>query len=500
MFSKLACTAKRVWKAVTGTIRSLAVRGGKAFANLVRCSAVSVAGGSKAAILFFVTCFRLFGKSVKGYGALVKRFFADMKKDGFKSAVRLHRESLRSARDRHSRLFSKCAVVSVPLMLMVLVGITAPVWANFTFAKRVVYAQTVLGDILDVKTYDSAKDFFVKAVVSDNAASYLEAYSLNTVYVKKTQVLSAEHLAEQMLHSTKALVNGYGLYIDNALALVSETAAPIYTNLSAMLEKNKNGNTAAQAAFIQAVEVRDGYYPVADCANSAAVENAFLQNTLQLSVKTTIMQEYDEAVPYAINKTDTNALALGRTKTVIKGQNGTKHITARVTYVNGTEIERVITDTEVVKTPVTQQVLVGTKKTYAKTTASASSKVMLWPIPASARYQISSNFNEDRTSHFHQGVDIACDKGTPIYAVMAGTVSVVKTTGSYGMHIMIDHGNNVVTVYAHCSALYVSKGDKVAKGEQIAAVGNTGNSTGNHLHFEVRINGKKYDPMHYLDK
>ena len=125
---------------------------------------------------------------------------------------------------------------------------------------------------------------------------------------------------------------------------------------------------------------------------------------------------------------------------------------------------------------------------------------MLWPIPKSTYYRISSEFNNDRGDHYHKGVDIACDKGTPIYAVMSGTVTLVKSTGSYGKHIMIDHGNNIVTLYAHCSAMYVSVGDKVSKGEHIAAVGNTGRSTGDHLHIEVRINGKVYDPMKYLDK
>ncbi|MBQ7289263.1 MAG: peptidoglycan DD-metalloendopeptidase family protein, partial [Clostridia bacterium] len=207
-------------------------------------------------------------------------------------------------------------------------------------------------------------------------------------------------------------------------------------------------------------------------------------------------EEYDESIPYSVNKTNSNSLTAGKTKVVKKGKNGTNHITASVTYIDGVETERVITDTQVVSQPVTQQVLVGTKKAATV----KSSKVMVWPIAASARYVITSYFNEERSTHAHGGLDIACDKGTEIYAAMAGTVTVAKNSGSYGKHIMIDHGSNIVTVYAHCSALYVTVGDKVAKGEHIAAVGNTGRSTGNHLHFEVRINGKKYNPLNYVNK
>lgn len=499
MFSKLTDTVKRAGKALAGTVSSYARQFGRAIGKAACDLAGRFAAGAKVTGRFFKECFCAFGRLMKGCGAWIRQFFIVKKQNGCRAAFRAQWAALKQARSRHARLLSRGAVVAVPLMLMVLVGVTAPVWANFTLAKRVVYAQTVLGDILDAKTYESAKDYFIASVVGDDGADYLEEYSLNTVYVMKKQVLSAETLAEQMLRNTKSLVSGYGLYVEDQLALVSESSAPFYTQLYSVLDKAKNGNAAAQSAFVQSVEVREGFYPADDCVDTAAVAAAFTENTLELSIKTTVVEQYDKTVAYSVNKTNTDALTLGKTKVVTKGQNGTNRITARVTYVDGNEVERIITDTQVVEQPVAQQVLVGTKKAVARS-ASSSSKVMLWPIPKSVKYRISSEFNEDRTSHYHQGIDIACDKGTPIFAAMAGTVTVAKSSGSYGKHIMINHGNNVVTVYAHCSAIYVSVGDKVAKGEQIAAVGSTGRSTGNHVHFEVRINGKQYNPMYYLDK
>lgn len=104
---------------------------------------------------------------------------------------------------------------------------------------------------------------------------------------------------------------------------------------------------------------------------------------------------------------------------------------------------------------------------------------------------------EDPTSGVwceHYGVDIAADEGENIYAAMAGKVVVAVESPSYGNYVVIDHGNDIKTLYAHCSKLYVNEDDYVEKGSVIAAVGSTGDSTGNHLHFEIMINDVKYDP------
>ena len=100
----------------------------------------------------------------------------------------------------------------------------------------------------------------------------------------------------------------------------------------------------------------------------------------------------------------------------------------------------------------------------------------------------------------HTGTDIACAYGTPIKAVASGTVTFAGWSGSYGNLIKISHGNGVETWYAHCSALYGTINQQVKAGEVIAAVGSTGNSTGNHLHLEVRVNGKTLNPQKYLYK
>ena len=111
---------------------------------------------------------------------------------------------------------------------------------------------------------------------------------------------------------------------------------------------------------------------------------------------------------------------------------------------------------------------------------------------------ISSRFGM-RASGRHTGLDIAGSVGTPIKASASGTVtSVTYSNVSYGNCVIISHGNGIQTLYAHCSEIYVVNGQSVSQGEVIAARGSTGNSTGPHLHFEVRVNGEMVNPEYYV--
>lgn len=121
-------------------------------------------------------------------------------------------------------------------------------------------------------------------------------------------------------------------------------------------------------------------------------------------------------------------------------------------------------------------------------------------LPVSGR--ITSRYGEASSLRrsTHTGLDIACNYGTPIKAVAKGVVTFSGKNGSYGNLIKIDHGNGVETWYGHCSKLYAEVGKQINAGEVIAAVGSTGNSTGPHLHLEIRVNGKAVNPQEYMYK
>ena len=103
-----------------------------------------------------------------------------------------------------------------------------------------------------------------------------------------------------------------------------------------------------------------------------------------------------------------------------------------------------------------------------------------------------------RWGRLHKGIDIAARIGAPVYAADGGKVVFSGTQGAYGRIIVIDHGGGTQTAYAHNSKLLVSRGQRVHKGQKIAEVGNTGRSTGPHLHFEVRKNGSPVNPLKYV--
>lgn len=117
---------------------------------------------------------------------------------------------------------------------------------------------------------------------------------------------------------------------------------------------------------------------------------------------------------------------------------------------------------------------------------------MVWPVPGYS--YLSCYFG----SNGHRGIDIPAPAGTPIVAAAGGTVITAQWNSSYGNYVAISHGNGMVTVYAHATTLCVSAGDTVSAGQTVALVGNTGYSFGNHLHFEVQINGGLYNPLNYV--
>jgi murein DD-endopeptidase MepM/ murein hydrolase activator NlpD len=127
-----------------------------------------------------------------------------------------------------------------------------------------------------------------------------------------------------------------------------------------------------------------------------------------------------------------------------------------------------------------------------------------WVKPL-ARYAVTQGFGctsvriepVDRScggGHWHSGIDLAAARGTPVVAAVAGVAAVFVSATGYGLHIVIDSGGGLTTLYGHLAAVTVSTGEYVVAGERIGAVGSTGNSTGPHLHFEVRRDGIAEDP------
>lgn len=141
--------------------------------------------------------------------------------------------------------------------------------------------------------------------------------------------------------------------------------------------------------------------------------------------------------------------------------------------------------------------LAGSKPSSATEKKSSLGWSNNWVLPVKGT--VSSAYGW-RNSDFHHGIDIAVPSGTWVRAARAGRVAKVGWLGVYGLAVLVDHGGGVQSLYAHNSRLLVKVGEYVESGEGIAYSGNTGNTTGPHLHFEIRVNGRTIDPTPYLPK
>ncbi|AFS79835.1 peptidase M23B [Gottschalkia acidurici 9a] len=210
-----------------------------------------------------------------------------------------------------------------------------------------------------------------------------------------------------------------------------------------------------------------------------------------ITVATYEEQKHTEEVAFDTQYEVDDSLYTNEQKIKVEGVSGKTEVVAKVEKHNGIEVAKEILSETILSQPIAQVIVKGTKAIPIH----AATGHFMTP----ARGTITSRFGA-RWGKSHQGIDIGARIGTPITASDGGTVIYSGyNNGGYGYMVEIDHGNGYVTRYAHCSKLYVNKGDKIAKGDVIAAVGNTGRSTGPHLHFEVRKNGVAQNPESYLN-
>lgn len=209
-----------------------------------------------------------------------------------------------------------------------------------------------------------------------------------------------------------------------------------------------------------------------------------------LTVKTIGIEKYNKKIPFKTIYKNSSAVYRGDTQISRAGVYGSKAIKSRVVRKNGKKIKEQVLSSKVVRKPISRVVLKGTKKRPP----SVGSGKFAWPVHGA---RLESYFGY-RWGRLHAGIDLSSGTGTPIYAADGGTVEIAGWYYGYGYTVIINHQNGYETLYGHCSALYVSPGEKVYKGKHIAAVGNTGNSYGAHLHFEIWRHGTPVDPLPYL--
>ncbi len=202
-----------------------------------------------------------------------------------------------------------------------------------------------------------------------------------------------------------------------------------------------------------------------------------------------------ESLPFDISYVESDDYYTGTQLLKTVGREGKVEITYEIEYDANGVISKTETGRRVISEPITEVIVLGTSAAPTKNPSGS----FIWPtnVPVG----ISSDYGGRilfGSYDYHRGLDIPNWYGYDIWAADSGVVSYAGFNSSYGYYIVIDHGEGINTVYAHCSRLYVRAGDEVVQGDVIAAIGATGVATADHLHFEITIDGATVNPADYL--
>lgn len=429
------------------------------------------------------------------------------------------------------------------------IAVTALFFSFYTIGTSVIYDGKPLANVESVGAVNEACDTLETITADTLHHTYQIDDSLlqyNYKLLPRKELVAAEELEEDLSDEIGLVEPGYALYVDGELIGATPYKGALEELLS-QLKQSASDEATISCDFKEDVEVRDEYVPTdkimnlgnlaellfstkegevtytvakGDCWSKIAqshdlttsellafnpgynIDRLSIGEVLTISTavpyltQTVVKQEqYVSEVPYEIEYTDTESLYRGDYKVTSPGTYGSADVVANVTYINEAETERNILSYVTLVEPVTEYRLRGTKERPSW----VATGTFRWPTNG----HITSPFGYRKSpggfgSSYHRGIDIANHRGTPIYAADGGTVSIAGWQGGYGYMVEINHNNGYTTRYAHCSSLLVSKGDHVYKGQQISRMGSTGNSTGNHCHFEIRYSGVPNNPMNYL--
>jgi hypothetical protein len=397
------------------------------------------------------------------------------------------------------------------------------------------------------KIFEQRLNFFGNATMVEMTPAFL------VEKIGHTELLSANSVVNLMLEMSGVDVEyAYGITINNNFlgAVIDNTQ--IAVTLERLLAAHRTGARDEEVTFLQNVEIEYDFFPTFSIvdpqviirnitrtmqeAQYYTVEEGDSQGLISDKLDVSLLDlerlnpgfsermlhpgeriRYSAAVPYlpvAVTRTevydvwvdfitehrdDPNSF-VGTTGISRAGERGIDTVTARVTLVNGIEIQRRIIERDTVTPPVSRIVETGTRPVPVGRISSetASYGNFIWPTIRSVSH-VSEWGWWDGGYRGHAGIDIAAPYGTEIFAGASGTVVLAGWQGGYGNTVVIDHGNGLRTLYSHASKINVTVGQSVARGETIAFVGQTGTATGNHIHFEVIENGRSVNPKYFLD-
>ncbi len=390
---------------------------------------------------------------------------------------------------KNNRILVRFAAFGLVAVSALIISIVS---CGITVGFNVSYNGDNIAVIDSTSVYKEAKEIVVSNIKSKNGESELSKPVFSLTLTTTDSLLSEKDLADAIIENTDGItfssaltVNGNILGYGNRQeleALVSDALCKYY------VEGAQNTST-----FVDDVTVVDGYCLTRDIKSSSEIKK--IVDTLKVKTVSTVTSE--SAVKYSTKTIYKSDKVRGYEKVETKGVEGLKTETAVVETINGKQTTKTVVSRKLLKEPIEKVVIKGTANSMASATdkAEAQSAGFIRPMNKGDIKMISAYWGDGRN---HKAIDFAGDVGAPLFASKAGKVTFSGWDGNYGYAVVIDHGDGYQTRYAHASALCVKKGQTVTQGQQVAKLGNTGRSTGPHLHFEILKNGKQVNPAPYI--
>lgn len=359
------------------------------------------------------------------------------------------------------------------------------------FSYDVIYNGEKVGRISDLTVYGEAKALAMADVAHAKESDLsLAAPKLRFNFSFESPSTTAKELSKAIISNSADVISGYSVKVGDKGSFYVADKALVDTIIKEYCSSFDIEGLECESNLTAEVSFTDAFIDDSVIASKDEIRN--LVDGLEVTTVANKVTTYN--VPYETKTTRTSKKNTGYVAVTTAGVKGVNEKTEKVTFVNGVQVSSEIISDQVISAPVTEVVVVGTgKSSYSSVVHNASTKGFVWPLEIKGI--ITSYWGDGRG---HKGLDIAARAGTEIHAVKAGTVTFAGWNNDYGYNVIIDHGNGVKTRYAHSRKLHVKAGQKVSQGQFIAEVGTTGQSTGNHCHFEVIINGTRVNPAPYL--
>ena len=388
---------------------------------------------------------------------------------------------------KNNRIFRYVSCIALAVVSASLTIVASGV----TFGYTVKYSDEVIAVVSSQSDYNEADAIVLDNLDKKDAKKASKSPKFGLTLTVKDKLNNTQEIVEAIVSNNDDLTEATALYVNGEIVFCSNNKE-ITSFVDARLNAYSIKGAENTVEFMDDVKVEEGYFLNSDMVDLETAK--FIIDGLNVQTVSVVTNTVE--IPFETKNVRTPNKERGYSAVTVKGENGITEKTEKIVKVNGEIIESTVLESKVIKEQVTQVVTIGTANAYisATTKANIQSAGFICPISA-GKYRVSSYYGDGRN---HKAIDLAADRGTPIFAAGAGKVIYSGWDGDYGYSVVIEHANGMKTRYAHANALCVTKGATVAQGDMIATVGSTGWSTGNHLHFEVIVNGVKVNPGPYI--